>query len=50
MVRLTVSLDAFNVTDERTVLQRENRDTASLYRVRETQSPRVIRFGARLNF
>lgn len=50
VVRLTLSLDAFNVTDERTVLQRENRDTAASNRIRELQSPRVLRFGARLNF
>ncbi len=54
---LTISADVFNVTDERTVLQRESNlyETAatpndSANQIRELMSPRVIRFGARLSF
>jgi len=57
-VGLTLSVDAFNVTDERTVLQRGNgrlyrSRTAvqnSANRITEAQSPRVFRLGARLTF
>jgi hypothetical protein len=57
-VGLTLSVDAFNVTDERTILQRGNgrlfrSRTAvqnSANRITEAQSPRVFRFGARLTF
>ncbi|MBW3563306.1 MAG: carboxypeptidase regulatory-like domain-containing protein [Acidobacteria bacterium] len=55
-VGLTISADAFNVTNERPVMQRQGliaTDTgprAAGNRVNELQSPRVIRFGARINF
>lgn len=55
-VGLTISADAFNVTDERTIMQRSHRLTsnsrpfAGANRINELQSPRVIRFGARLSF
>ena len=54
---LTLSVDAFNVTDQRTVLQRTtrvndrlNRTYTSADRIVEAQSPRVFRLGARLTF
>jgi hypothetical protein len=58
---LTLSADAFNVTDERTILQRgalrlnETRGeatnpVASANRISEIQSPRVFRLGARFSF
>jgi hypothetical protein len=54
---LTLSVDAFNVTNERTILQRTtrlndrlNRTFTSAARIVEAQSPRVFRFGARLTF
>ncbi|HEX2831744.1 MAG TPA: carboxypeptidase regulatory-like domain-containing protein [Thermoanaerobaculia bacterium] len=56
-VGLTVGIDAFNVTDERTVLQRNTRIYRSTSRrndpgdrIAEYQSPRVFRVGARLTF
>jgi hypothetical protein len=56
-IGLTVSIDAFNVTDERTVLQRQTRIYRSRTarndpgdRIQEYQSPRVFRLGARLTF
>lgn len=55
-VGLELALDAFNVTNEQTVLQRNAdiiRGTARLSaanRIRELQSPRVLRFGARFTF
>jgi hypothetical protein len=55
-VALELSVDAFNITNERTILQRNasltSRDNASGSRNRiiELQSPRVLRFGARLTF
>jgi hypothetical protein len=55
-VGLEVALDAFNVTNERTILQRNAsltaRDASATARNRiiELQSPRVFRFGARLTF
>jgi hypothetical protein len=51
--RLQVSLtaDVFNVLNEATVLQRVGEVTASNYnRIVETQSPRVLRLGARVSF
>jgi Carboxypeptidase regulatory-like domain/TonB-dependent Receptor Plug Domain len=50
-VGVTLSADLFNVPNKRTVLQR-NTDIASgtFGRITELQSPRVWRFGARLNF
>lgn len=54
---LTLSVDVFNATDERTVLQRQNRLFTGLTapniaanRIMELQSPRVFRVGARLTF
>lgn len=54
---LVLSVDVFNATDERTVLQRQNRLYSSLTtrnvaanRIMELQSPRVFRVGARLTF
>jgi hypothetical protein len=50
-VGLTLAVDAFNVTDQRTVLQRSTRlNIASTNRITELQSPRVFRLGARLTF
>lgn len=55
-VGFEVSVDAFNVTNERTVLQRSadvQRRAARLSsqnRVREYQSPRIFRVGARFTF
>jgi len=56
-IGLTLSIDAFNVTDERTVLQRTTRVNdrvarvfTSADRITEAQSPRVFRAGARLTF
>ena len=67
-VGVTISADVFNVTDERTELQRQHRQfcgsaavgcgrnlttgaaVGTTNRITELQSPRVIRFGARLNF
>jgi hypothetical protein len=55
-VGFTLSADVFNVTDERTVLQRQHQivrrgaQFAAANRILELQSPRVIRFGARLRF
>ena len=48
---LALSVDCFNVSNQNTVLQRQNRlDLASTNTVREIQSPRVWRFGARIRF
>ncbi len=55
-VGLELSVDAFNVTNERTILQRNAdivRGTARLAaanQIRELQSPRIFRVGARLTF
>ncbi len=55
-VGLEVAVDAFNITNERTVLQRNSSLTsfdaavASRNRITELQSPRVLRFGARFSF
>jgi hypothetical protein len=54
--KLNVSIDLFNVTNERTVLWRENRlfvaagNNAQNNRILQLQSPRVWRLGARLSF
>jgi hypothetical protein len=48
---ITLSADLFNVTNENTVLQRfnrENRVNSGL--IKEIQSPRIWRFGARVSF
>ena len=48
---LTLSADVFNVTNESTVLQRQNRlELSSTNAIREIQSPRIWRFGARIAF
>ena len=54
---LNLSLDLFNVTNERTVLWRDNRmysadgpDTSDNNWIEQLQSPRVWRFGARVRF
>ena len=50
---VTVSADLFNVTNENTVLQRFNRVRASATNdgtIKEIQSPRIWRFGARISF
>lgn len=57
-VGLELSVDAFNVTNERTILQRNadlvnrgnQRRLASANRIRELQSPRIFRVGARFTF
>jgi hypothetical protein len=55
-IGLELAVDAFNVTNERTILQRNagltSRDNAASgrNRITELQSPRVLRFGARLTF
>lgn len=56
-VGLQVAVDAFNVTDENTVLQRHpelvsstGAQIATRNRIREQHSPRVFRVGARLTF
>ncbi|HJQ35795.1 MAG TPA: hypothetical protein VKB93_01520, partial [Thermoanaerobaculia bacterium] len=55
-VGLELAVDAFNVTNNRVVLQR-NADLAratarrpAASRIREYQSPRIFRVGARLTF
>jgi hypothetical protein len=48
---MTISADLFNVTNENTVLQRFNRlRLANANQIKEIQSPRVWRFGARVSF
>ena len=48
---LTVSGDLFNVTNQNTVLQRYNRlRRSNTNQIKEVQSPRVWRFGARVSF
>ncbi len=56
-VGLTLSVDAFNITNDRTIMQRNTRiyrNTTALNnardRIAEYQSPRVFRVGARLTF
>ena len=56
-VGLTLSADLFNVPNKRTVLQRNtlldmsvNGGAGTGDRLTELQSPRVWRFGAKLNF
>jgi hypothetical protein len=47
----TLSADLFNVTNENTVLQRQNRlELGNTNEIREIQSPRIWRFGARIAF
>jgi hypothetical protein len=53
---LTVSVDAFNITNEQTILQRETeiyRSGSARFdanRIREMVSPQIFRFGARFTF
>ncbi len=49
---LTLSVDAFNVLDRRTILQRDVRrlSLSASNQISELQSPRVFRLGARFNF
>jgi hypothetical protein len=54
-VGITLSADLFNAPNQRTVLQRQTTlinggSTAALGNITELQSPRVWRFGARINF
>jgi len=56
-VGLTLSVDAFNVTNERTIMQRNTRlyttatrANAAGNRISEYQSPQVLRAGARITF
>jgi len=48
---VTLSADLFNVTNENTVLQRFNRlNRVNSGLIKEIQSPRIWRFGARVSF
>jgi hypothetical protein len=48
---VTLSADVFNVTNENTVLRRQNRlELDSTNEIRQIQSPRIWRFGARIAF
>jgi hypothetical protein len=48
---LQIALDAFNVTNEQTIMQREPRlGVVAQNRIRELQSPRILRAGIRLTF
>jgi hypothetical protein len=48
---ITVSADCFNITNENTVLQRFNRlQRTNEGLIKEIQSPRIFRFGARISF
>jgi hypothetical protein len=51
-VGITVSADLFNVLNKRTVLQRSTdlNNASTIGNITELQSPRVWRFGARVNF
>ena len=50
-VGLTISVDAFNVLNSNTIMQRDvRRVTLTANRITEVQSPRVFRLGARLTF
>jgi len=56
-VGITLSADLFNVPNKRTVLQREtllfldsDPNAGAGNRIEELQSPRIWRFGARINF
>jgi len=50
-VGVTLSADLFNVPNQRTILQRQtNLASGALDHITELQSPRVWRFGARINF
>jgi len=48
---VTVSADMFNVTNQNTILQKFNRlNIATTGNIKEIQSPRIWRFGARISF
>jgi len=48
---VTLSADCFNITNEGTILQRFNRlNPTNAGNVKEIQSPRIWRFGARISF
>ncbi len=48
---VTLSMDVFNLLNDGTVLQRQNRLLlSSTQNIREIQSPRIFRFGARVAF
>jgi Carboxypeptidase regulatory-like domain/TonB-dependent Receptor Plug Domain len=48
---VTISADCFNITNENTVLQRFNRlNRTNTGLIKEIQSPRIFRFGARISF
>jgi hypothetical protein len=50
-LQIALSADVFNVLNENTVLQRNGRvNQATFNQIREIQSPRVVRVGARLSF
>jgi hypothetical protein len=47
----SVAADLFDVTNQNTVLQRQNKlELDSTNSIREIQSPRIWRFGARVSF
>jgi hypothetical protein len=48
---VTLSADCFNITNQGTILQRFNRlNPSNAGNVKEIQSPRIWRFGARISF
>ena len=50
-LQISLSADVFNLLNDNTVLQRNGRVNQSTYnQIRETQSPRVVRLGARVSF
>jgi len=50
-LQVSLSADVFNVLNDNTVLQRNGRVNQATYnQIRETQSPRVVRLGARVSF
>ena len=53
VLQIALSADVFNVLNEDTVLQRNGRintTPSALNQIREIQSPRVVRLGARVSF
>jgi hypothetical protein len=50
-LQIAISADVFNVLNDNTVLQRNGRvNQATFNQIREIQSPRIVRLGARLSF
>ena len=48
---VTVSADCFNITNQGTILQEFNRlNRSNTGNIKEIQSPRIWRFGARISF